>query len=367
MTNRFASRLLAVSLATGRRAFRRRSRPPVPRRILIAHHLLLGDTLLLTELLKKVRWNYPHAEIEMTVAGAFAPLYASRPFGLRALPFEPRSAANLHQLSGGEAYDLALVPGDNRMSWAAAAIGAKWIVAMAGDKPMKNLCVDEFIGWPRAPMSASAMFAELCPGTAPPPFVSADWARPSCRRFTHPSGDYAVLHVGASTALKYWDKWPQLAEALAARGLTPIWSGGSADRGVIRNLDPSQRWSSFAGRLDLPQLWSLLAGARLVVSLDTGVAHLARIAGARLVTLFGPGSAEIHGTAPFWRGRLQRDVSIAISCRDQTLLFRREIAWVRRCQRSPNQCAANLCMRGIDLAAVLHAAEELLAQDAALR
>ena len=42
-----------------------------PRRILVLHHLLLGDTLMLTALLAKLRAQYPAAEIAMTVAPAY--------------------------------------------------------------------------------------------------------------------------------------------------------------------------------------------------------------------------------------------------------------------------------------------------------
>ena len=47
-------------------------------------------------------------------------------------------------------------------------------------------------------------------------------------------------------------------------------------------------------------------------------------------------------------------------CRDQRTLFKREIAWVRRCQRSPQECTAPRCMQAIDVAAVERAVSELL-------
>ena len=61
-----------------------------PRRILVAHHLLLGDTLMLTPLLAKLRERHPGADIAMTVPRAVAPLYAGRPYGVRALAWDPR-------------------------------------------------------------------------------------------------------------------------------------------------------------------------------------------------------------------------------------------------------------------------------------
>src|SRR5450755_4208859 len=81
--SRFAGRTRVVLTALGRRVSTASRRPPRdPRRILIAHHLLLGDTLMLTPLLAKLRARYPQAEIVMTVAGSFAPLYTSHPYGV---------------------------------------------------------------------------------------------------------------------------------------------------------------------------------------------------------------------------------------------------------------------------------------------
>ena len=57
---------------------------------MLPHHLLFGDTLMLTALLAKLRDRYPDAEIVMTVDRPFAPLYAGRPYGVRAHAFDAR-------------------------------------------------------------------------------------------------------------------------------------------------------------------------------------------------------------------------------------------------------------------------------------
>ena len=71
--SRFAGRVAVVARAC---ALRRRVReaPRVPQRILIAHHLLLGDTLMLTALVAKLRANHPGADIAMTVPRAISPI-----------------------------------------------------------------------------------------------------------------------------------------------------------------------------------------------------------------------------------------------------------------------------------------------------
>ena len=142
-SSRFAGRATAVARAL---LLRRRAgtRPEDPRRILVAHHLLLGDTLMLTPLLKKLRTLHPTADIAMTVPVPIVPLYATQPYGVRALPFDPRDSAAA--LYAEPAFDLAFVPGDNRYAWLAAAMRARWIVAFDGDRPAtKSWPVDELV------------------------------------------------------------------------------------------------------------------------------------------------------------------------------------------------------------------------------
>ena len=78
--SRLGGRVATVARAVADRLVRR-VEPVEPRRVLIAHHLLLGDTLMLTALVAKLRANHPEADIAMTVPRAIAPLYATRPYG----------------------------------------------------------------------------------------------------------------------------------------------------------------------------------------------------------------------------------------------------------------------------------------------
>ena len=112
--------------------------------------------------------------------------------------------------------------------------------------------------------------------------------------------------------------------------------------------------ASFAGTLDLAQLWHLVAGAR--AARRAGHRHRAsrpRSTGTPTVALFGPGSALICGAGDFWRDAPYRAVTVdPFPCRDQRVLFKRDIEWVRRCGRSVAQCAAPRCMDAIDVADV---------------
>jgi ADP-heptose:LPS heptosyltransferase len=127
---------------------------------------------------------------------------------------------------------------------------------------------------------------------------------------------------------------------------------------VARACDPAGEFASLAGALDLPQLWQLLRGAALLVAPDTGVAHLGRAAWTPTIALFGPGSPVVAGRGRFWRETPWIGVAEdPFPCRDQRILFRREIDWVRRCGRSTAECAEPRCMHAIPVENVLAAAE----------
>ena len=330
----------------------------------MAHNLLLGDALMLTPLLAKLAARYPEASVVMTVSPPMTALYEGKPYGVKAIPYDPRDFTRRSSLFQESGYDLALVPGDNRYSWLAAAVGSRWIVAFDGDRPAyKSWPVDDLRSYSAGPRAWGDMMADLVDGAAPPPYQAVNWPAPPSRPFSLPSGPYCVLHVGASSVLKMWqpNKWRALAAALGKLGLEVVWSGGPDEDKLVRDIDPEGRIRSYAGLLDLPQMWHLLRGASLLVSPDTGIAHLGRIVGVPTVTLFGPGSAILCATGEFWRDVPYRAVTIEdFHCRDQRVLFKRKIDWVRRCGRSSSECNKPLCMEAIAVDQVLFRCEELL-------
>jgi ADP-heptose:LPS heptosyltransferase len=367
--HRFAGRARVVARALARRISSPggRNSPREPRRILVAHQLLLGDTLMLTSLLAKLRAQHPGAEIVMALPEAYAGLYSSAPYGVRAVGWNPRTPSR-SPLWGEREFDLAFVPGDNRFGWLAQALGSRWIVGFAGDRPSrKNWPFDELHRYPDRAAAWTDMVAMLADGPPPAPYARRDWGDPAAAPFELPRGRYAVLHVGASSPLKRWepDKWRGLAAWLAARGVAPVWSAGHGEEAIVRGCDPDAEHRSYAGALSLPQLWRLLADAALLVAPDTGVAHLGRVVSVPTVALFGPGSALISGAGEFWRDAPFRAVTVdPFPCRDQQILFKREIAWVRRCGRSVAECPRPRCMEAIDLARACAAIVELGAVNA---
>jgi ADP-heptose:LPS heptosyltransferase len=317
---------------------------------------------MLTALLAKLRERYPDADVVMALPEAYESLYAGAPYGVRALGWNVRSpqASRLWREHG---FDLALVPGDNRFSWLAMALDSRWIVAFGGDRPAaKSWAVDELRPYPAAPAAWADMVTTLIDGPPPSRYARSAWPDPPAAPFELPAPGYAVLHVGASTPLKQWDpvRWRALAAWLGGRGIEPVWSAGRGEEAMVRTCIPGSSQRSYAGALELTQLWRLLAHASLLVAPDTGVAHLGRVVGVPTVALFGPGSATISGAGDFWRDACYRAVTVdPFPCRDQRVLFKRELDWVRRCGRSLAECPHPRCMDAVEVRAVTAAIEDL--------
>ena len=376
MSSKLGVRIATVARALASTVRPRAGRDAPVRRLLVAHNLLLGDTILLAPMLKALAARHPQAERVVLARPAVAPLFDARPYGVVALPYDRRDAGSRRRVLDSGPYDLALVPDDNRYAWLARAAGARRVIGFAADRPAwKNWMLDRAVPYPSRPAAWADLAARsLHDGDRdadPVPFVAGEWPAPAHAPFDLPSGRYAVLHVGASTPLKRWppERWRGLADRFAADGLSIVWSGGAAERDAVAAVGVRDGEDDRVGRLDLPQLWRLLAGAALLVCPDTGIAHLARLAGVPTVALFGPGSKVVHGAGRFWSTAPFGIVTVDdFPCRDQHVLYRREVAWVRRCGRrfdpaaapsgasDPTACGRALCMEGIAAADVVGAA-----------
>lgn len=115
--------------------------------------------------------------------------------------------------------------------------------------------------------------------------------------------DATVIHVGAAYGSRLWpvDRFASVASKLAASGHRVVFTGSSAER--ERALMACRRaglaeTAVVAGQLTLSQFAAIVADARLVISADTGAAHLASAYGRPSVVLFGPAPPEIWGPPP---------------------------------------------------------------------
>jgi ADP-heptose:LPS heptosyltransferase len=103
-------------------------------------------------------------------------------------------------------------------------------------------------------------------------------------------GAYACLHPGARSAARRWParRFAEVGDGLAARGLAVVLTGSASEAAVTAEVAGRMATPAvdLAGRTGLGAVGVLLAGARLLVSNDTGVSHVAEALGVPSVVLY---------------------------------------------------------------------------------
>jgi ADP-heptose:LPS heptosyltransferase len=119
------------------------------------------------------------------------------------------------------------------------------------------------------------------------------------------SQKYAVCHLwpgGSGSKLKQWptERWVRLIEEFAAWGMEVVVTGSPSDR--VRNEQmiaclglEGRRFVKNAAGMSLDRTAEVLAHSRVVVSVNTGVMHMAAALGVPLVALHGPTSSKRWG------------------------------------------------------------------------
>lgn len=361
-------RLIIILLALLQSLFFWKYKKREPQRILLVHDLLLGDTLLLAPLMKRIHEKYPHAKKFILAKPIFIPLFENTPYQFKALSFNPKSFLDLWNIFKSGSYDLCFVLGDNRYSWLAKAVGSKWVIGIEGDSPhWKNWMLDEAKSFDLKPATWADMMGRLVDGKDPEPYQKNEWLRPDIKKTLSPidtSKPYIVCHLGASNELRFWSHtaWQSLCKDLTHQGYEMILTTGPNEVHLLHQIDPDGLYQSVPGSFSLIEMWALLENAALLVSSDTGIVHLAKIACTPTITLYGPGSNLIHGPGKFWINQFFKPATIdAYPCRDQKFLFRRKITWLNRCSRNTKQCKTpGACMEAITPKEVIAKATEIL-------
>ncbi|HKX37649.1 MAG TPA: glycosyltransferase family 9 protein [Burkholderiales bacterium] len=123
-------------------------------------------------------------------------------------------------------------------------------------------------------------------------FAVPSWARERVRRLMEPlRGPTVVVHVGASAASRRYPpgQYAQAVDLLVRRtGCVAIFTGDAGEEGLVQSVREAmtQPSHSFVGRLELAELAALIAQADLLISNNTGPAHIAAAVGTPLVELY---------------------------------------------------------------------------------
>ena len=250
----------------------------------------LGDFLTGLPALSLLKEALPGHSVVLAAPAVFAPLV-------------PYATAIDHLVPARE-----LMPLDRRYT------GVDVAVDMHGKGPESRLLLAELRP------ARLVGFADPAAGLPGPPWYAAEhevarWCRLIATAFDLPDMPYpsvvgavdvpedddvveglTLVHPGAAAASRRWpaDRFAEVAAQLSREGHQVVVTGGNAERSLAEEVASA---SGVQVMLDLPllRLLSVVAGARLVVCGDTGIAHVASNYRTPSVLLFGPVSPARWG------------------------------------------------------------------------
>jgi ADP-heptose:LPS heptosyltransferase len=253
-------------------------RPP----ILLLRALGLGDFLTGVPAYRAVRRAFPGHQVVLAAPGVLAPLVPLTRAVDELLPTGELQPVGWH----GEPPDLAVDlhgrgPASHRL---VAALRPRRLVVFGGEH------AGGFAGpvW-RADEHEVARWCRLCRESGIP--ADPDDLLLAPPPDTAPA--FTLLHPGASAPARRWPAagFAAVARRLAAAGHDVRLTGSAAERNLAARVARDAGLGPehvLAGQTNLAELTALVASARLVISGDTGLSHLASAYARPSVTLFGP-------------------------------------------------------------------------------
>lgn len=338
-----------------------------PQSVAVFRALQLGDLLCAVPTLRALRRGWPGARVTLIglpwarELAARLPAYVDEFMefpgypGLREQRCEPHAVLEFLERAQARRFDLALqLHGSGELSNPLVALlGAR---RMAGYFREGHYCPDaaSFLPWrddepevERGVRLLQTLGVEPRGLDLEAPVHPADLQEVAALTAAHelPRGGYVCVHPGAQLQSRRWypERFAIVADALAARGLSIVVTGTAGEAELARRVTERMRAPAvdFVGRTTLGGMTALVDGARLVVTNDTGVRHVAAARGTPCVAV-ACGTDVRRWPA---NGPLQRLLHVEVPCRPCVH------------DRCP---IGHSCAHGVDSREVLAAADELL-------
>jgi ADP-heptose:LPS heptosyltransferase len=359
---------------------RRRSQTAQPKRVLLLRLERIGDLLMVLDAIRDARAYWPGAEIDLAVGSWNASLAALISDITRVevldVPWQAREGTgrswpdllNATRAWRARSYDLVLnfEPDlrSNLLAWLSRAPrrvgywtggGGAFLTDAHIYDPGRHVATNarRLVALAAGPVGPPRSFASDAWPRLVPPLDAVDRARTVLGTNARP---LIGVHVSGGRLSKQWhvDRFAAAARLLArAHEGTIVLTGAPGDRDLVdlaRRALQDVPFVDASGALDLPTLAALLAELDLFITSDTGPMHLAAAMDTAVVALFGPSD-------PLRYGPLARHARVV-----------RAGVWCSPCGRvrlPPERCRGHVpdCMDGINVDAVVAAADELLAAD----
>jgi heptosyltransferase I len=182
-------------------------------------------------------------------------------------------------------------------------------------------------------------------------------AKPTAPAERHERPRCVLLH-GSTWPSKLWPIrfWCAIAERAAAAGFDVVVPWGDAEEHARARDIAAQTGARVLDRLPLAAMMDELAGAALVVGVDSGLAHLAGALDVPTVVIYGSTSAALTGA----RGRRVRNLQAEFRCAP---CFERLCGYDGRPQHWQGEVAVPACYATVPPERVWQAARELVDAD----
>lgn len=283
-------------------------------RILALQLKRIGDLVLTAPALAALRRAWPEAHIALGAFGGAAELLGAFPSISAGIAFgRGRGWAPWQQVLTGNFDRVYDFTGTDRSALATVLAAAQERVAFGWVKKsgVRQLVYNRFVESSVRERRTVDHYGDL---------VGAAAAEPGDARLRIPENvalpelprPFAIIHPGTARPEKYWlpERWAAVIQHLHSVHQLPCVLTGGSDPFEQAHLAEIQRLAgagvvNLAGTMSLLTLAALARDARLVVSCDTGIVHLAAAFETPQIALYGP-------TNPFhWRPRHSRAIVLS--------------------------------------------------------
>ncbi len=277
------------------------------RKILIIKTSSLGDIVHALPAISDIASQCPDIAVDWMVEESFAPIPALHPAVQRIIPVATRrwrkalfsretwyEIASLRRMLRDRSYDLTIdlqgLIKSATLSWLVPThrVGYAWSSAR---EPLATFAYQEkfTVPWALHAVERNRLLVGQALGYVPKPEVRYGLNPPVSAPPWAPTKPYVVLLHATSRPHKEWpeQQWIELGQRLHNQGLSTVIPGGSKlERARAVRLASGIPHALAAPAMNLAELAALLAHARCVVGVDTGLSHLAVALNRPVVAIF---------------------------------------------------------------------------------
>ncbi|TDO98890.1 glycosyltransferase family 9 protein [Marinomonas balearica] len=262
-------------------------------RILVVRLSAIGDVCHAMAVVARVQEHYPHAEITWITSPLEANLVRLLP-NINVVEYNKKSGIkgmfSLRQALKGISYDVLLhMQWSLRASFLSRMVRARRRIGFSKSfsREKQHWFVNEFASTPKGTHVLDSLLSIAAPLGIESPMIPCSLALPNW------SGelpeDYVVLNPSASKAERNWTVkgYSAVIAYLKENNQNVVLTGGPSEE--EQALAASLRADGvidLTGKTSLPEMMSILGKAKLVISPDTGPAHMATLVGTPVLGLY---------------------------------------------------------------------------------